>query len=331
MINSFKQSQFTHIDGTVTRYYLMPAPKSKRLIIQHPDLSFDDGNYEWPLLTDPKPDSDIYSYRDSSDQRRKHEARVYYEKYVMNHFSEDTLTQFIRLSEQNWALSKDEILWGDTSYWSINDQSNYYIGRGEFALFDTMRSINEASFALCIDARDFMVILQGESRSGQVKANSTITIYACNLYLPFADILEPFRKALNSLEDNELRQWGWISDYDMRVSHFDLRSVSGSLLPEAIIWGQGFFTGQVALVVIENDFASFPISDVNGLKHILAGINGGYVEGDFKKHPNLCLVDTIMDYDSVIIIDSELIIRPDPEVLAKLQQCLTKFPGHISF
>jgi len=324
VIESTIQSQMTRVDGTVTNYFLMPRPKSRRIIIQHPHFFFDDGRYDvLPPL--PKSDEDVFAYKDANDTGRIYEPRFRFEEYTMNHFDEETLAEFIRLSETNWKFGKNDILWFDTCYWSVDDRSNYYIGKGEFALFDTIRNLNVASFALSVVSHPFIVIFRGKIRKAKVEANSTITIYGCNFLLPFADIFEPFRKSLKSMGNTELKQSAFINDYDKRVAYFDLKSASGCLLPEATICGQDLLAGEVVLVVVQNDFAPFPVSDVNGLRYILASIHGGCNDSDFRKHPNLCLRGAVRDFDNVLIMDSELIMRHDLGFLAKLQG-LNMFP-----
>jgi hypothetical protein len=324
VIESTIQSQMTRVDGTITNYFFMPRPKSRRIIIQHPHFFFDDGRYDvLPPLH--KSDEDIFAYKDANDTGRIYEPRFRFEEYTMKHFDKGTLAEFISLSETNWKFGPNDILWFDTCYWSVDDQSNYYFGKGEFTLFDTIRKVSAASFALSIVSHPFIVIFGGEIQKGRVETNSTITIVACNSLLPFADIFEPFRKSLKLMGNTEVRESAFLNDYDERVWNFDLKSASGSLIPEAVMRGQGLLMGQVVLEVVQNDFAPFPISEVNDLRYILASIRGRYEEGDFRKHSNLYLRGDVRDFDKVLIMDSELIMRPDPEFLARLRG-INKFP-----
>lgn len=283
MIECLHEHYFYYPDGSKKCYFRMKKPSTKKIIIQHPYLLFDPQNNQ-----------------------------IYREEYKLKYQNNDLIINFITLSESNAELREDEYLWYHTGYWSILDKRYLYIGSGEYGILDTIKYVQKGKLAFCLSFRDFIIFIKSTFSQGQIKNESIIDIYCTNSYLPFVEVLNPFRKSLKMmgkfyLNKTEKLDYSSIkvdSQYKSLLSFvdysFSLKNRKNIMIPYAIVP-----VGErgIGPVVVLNDFGPFPIDSINSLGYIFTQMIGGCLKSDFFRPGDFYYIGSIDIYNDIILLN----------------------------
>jgi hypothetical protein len=275
VIEGTYENYFYYPDGSTKSYFRMKTLCTEEIVIQHPLPTFD------PL----------------SDQ-------IYREEYILKYPNNSLVPDFIRLTEDNSNIGEDEILWYNTGYWSILDVDYQYIGCGESALLDTMENIQRGKLVFCLCSRDFIMFIKSVITEGQTSGKSSIDIFCANSWLPFVEVIDPFRKVLRIMGEAHLSGTEKMSYSSIRT-RISLRNNKNIMIPCAIMpVGERIAREKkaIGLAVIPNDFGSFEMDSVNSLEYILTSARGGSLKTDFFRSGTFCYDYFIERYSDVALL-----------------------------
>ena len=171
--------------------FKMIKPKIDKIIIQN----------SWPLIFDPI------------------SGNIYEEKYRIS-ISDDNenLIDVLKNIIANANLFENESFFLSCSgYWSIIDSSSYYVGSGENGLLLSSSKVKTGEFGISYCSRDFILIVSGKIINYQITNVLELHLICTNYYLPFADILFPFRKSLKKYDNFK---WLGALDYPNKIREF---------------------------------------------------------------------------------------------------------------
>ena len=249
MLELIHKPYFCMPDGTTKSFFRMETAPEGELIVQHPYFHFDFEGLE-----------------------------VYREEYEIEYRNDELILDFIRLSEEYSALEDDEVLWYHTGYWSIRDGTDLYIGSGEYAIQDTKSNLASGELAFCLDANDFCVLIKCNVKDSHQHGPVIIDIYGSNLWRPFVEILDPFRKAITILaKQYGVNQLNIEQNAKIEAAPFKFRGKRRIIVPFAIA---PTWEGYIGPTVVENQFLPFPI------QYLFSQVNGGWLKSDFFKPGN---------------------------------------------
>jgi len=287
MIEGTYENYFYYPDGSTKSYFRMKAPRSREIVIQHP----------------------LPAFYPASNQ-------IYREEYTIEYPNDDLVTNFIKSAEDNSNIREDEILWRNTGYWSILDTDYQYIGCGESASLDTMKNIQRGKLVFCLCSRDFIIFIKSTIIGGQINDKSTIDIFCANLYLPFVEILDPFRKMLEMMGEVHLNKEENVSSSSIKTDPIILVNKKNIMVPYAVVPVRKRSAHEekaIGLVVIPNNFGTFPIDSVNSLEYILTSGMGGSLKSDFFRPRTSyyryfieCYNDVVLLHGSYDIFENEI-------------------------
>lgn len=260
----------------------MNKPKTQEIILQHPLWGFDPQNYQ-----------------------------IYREEYKLVYKQKKLINEFIRLSESNIKLSDEEIIWDDTGYWSFIDENSLYIGSGEIELYNSIKNILSGKLVYCLSYRDAIIFLKCKILKGRIDPEVIIDIYSTSAFLPFVEVLDPFRKTIQEIGEYQLNNHGKInfenifinckSNVNFNISYLScqLKNKKNIMIPHAVI-PKGRWIGQV---VVPNDFKPFPLKAIDSLEYIVGQFPGGCMKSDFFRSGIFYYRCSIGVFSDVIVLD----------------------------
>jgi len=264
------QPFFVMPGGSRSPYFKLKTNEKRAVIIQDPYFQFDSESYQ--VLREE------YSFH--SDNRR-------------------FIGDFIDSCERNSGLREDQVLWAFTGYWSVKDGSDLYVGLGVEALNLTLSHIHAGRLVFCLDNNDFCLFIKRNIKN-DIPRLIEIDIYASTLFRPWVEILEPFRKTISEMAENQIKKSVDIKATIVSKS-FHNYGQHGLVFPYAIAPTED---GDIGPSMIQNHFGSF------GIDYLFTQAKGGWLKKDFFK-PSQCFIfsGSQHQFDDVKVIKG-LIVLP---------------------
>jgi hypothetical protein len=177
--------------------------------------------------------------------------------------------------ERNWHLKPDESLWFETGFWSIVIDGISFMGIGLQRLSETLTEVPGSKFALCLANNDSIIVVgSGKSRNRTV----LLSIYASNENLPFAEVVEPFRKSIEGYSSKNLLKNEILREENLRRFWFAGRSIH--LDPIAYIIDREHGDHKI-LPIIKNEFKRTKDSVIGKIENLIGTTHGGFIETDY--------------------------------------------------
>jgi len=267
---SMHQPFFVMPGGSRSPYFKLKTNEKRAVIIQDPYFQIDSESYQ--VLREE------YSFH--SDNRR-------------------FIGDFIDSCERNSGLREDQVLWAFTGYWSVKDGSDLYVGLGVEALNLTLSHIHAGRLVFCLDNNDFCLFIKRNIKN-DIPRLIEIDIYASTLFRPWVEILEPFRKTISEMAENQIKKSVDIKATIVSKS-FHNYGQHGLVFPYAIAPTED---GDIGPSMIQNHFGSF------GIDYLFTQAKGGWLKKDFFK-PSQCFIfsGSQHQFDDVKVIKG-LIVLP---------------------
>lgn len=254
---------FVMPDGSKSPYFKLRTDESRVIIIQDPYFAFDFEGYE-----------------------------VCKEEYKFKSRNQKFISDFIDSCERNSGLEEDETLWNSTGYWSVRSGSDLYIGLGAEALQSTLSLIHSGRLVFCLDNNDFCIFIK-RTIENDVLTLVEIDIYASTLFRPWIEILEPFRKALSEIVEDQITKRVLIEPIILNKS-FDNLGHEGLVFPYAVSPTK---QGWIGPAMIQNHFGPF------GVDYLFTQAYGGWLKKDFFKPSRFFFFSANQhQFDDVIVI-----------------------------
>ncbi len=296
MIKRFHEDFFERESGEKTPFFEFPAPKSKKIIVQHIYIPFDPLGGGLDYL-----------------------PRLIYNKTIQVDYKGDVtfIEVFENHSEQKACLRVDYILWYWTGYWTVLKNGKYFIGSGLVSLKNAIGDFDQGKASYCLTNRDSIIIINFEFNKGLIDKGIVFDFYITNAFLPYVETINPFLIAIA-----EIGKVHYISEKKIKV--FDIyktksedgglnsqlggldRIIRTNLQPRKFILNPTACVrnekGDVALVVIKNEFST-KLSPINSVKYLIGSCGGGFMETDFTGDKEFNI------YCEVIFLNNNIIMN----------------------
>jgi hypothetical protein len=244
---SIHDSFFVMPNGSRSPYFKLQTDQDRVVVIQDPYFGFDFESYQ-----------------------------VVKEEYSFRSTNRKFISDFIKGCEVNARLVKDQVLWAFTGYWSVKNGNDLYIGLGVEALYSTLSEIHSGRLAFCLDNTDFCIFIKKDIEDS---ALLWIDIYASAVFRPWVEILEPFRRTIDQMAENQIQK-KIITEPIIASKSFHNYGQHGLVFPYAISPTEQWWIGPS---IIQNHFGSF------GVDYLFTQAKGGWLKKDFFK-PSQCFM-----------------------------------------
>ena len=199
--------------------------------------------------------------------------------------------------EINWHLKEDETLWFETGFWSIIIGGTLSMGIGLNSLRDTLTIHPESKFAICLSNEDSMVIItSGQNKNGTI----LLSIYASQEVLPFAEVVEPFRKTIRSYRSATLIRDEMLREEDLRRFWFAKRPIK--LDPVAYVIDREHGDYRI-LPILKNMFGRSRDPVIGKIDYLTGITSGGFIESEYNSDILWELYADIWDLGSLSIVE----------------------------
>lgn len=275
---------FTLPNGEI-KYFYKIANSQNPLFIQHPHFRF---GYPWnPHL--PK---------DDIDEEYESFKLIYSEKFeIPNRDKIFDFANFQALIKKNCNLKPEELLWYETEFWSILIGETTYMGMGSDNLSDVLFSFPESNFALCISTSDSVILLN----SGNAKNKSIlVSVYALNEVLPFAEIVHPIKKSIETYDSVDFIGSKMLLERDLRRYWSAKRPVN--LDPIAYVL-ESSDSDYKMLPVVKNEHKRSRDPIVGKTINLMGTTRGGFIESDYATKCKYLLNAEIWNFDFASIVE----------------------------
>jgi hypothetical protein len=298
MIERFHDDFFELESGEKAPFFEFPAPKSKKIIVQHSFIPFDPLGGGLDYL-----------------------PRLIYNKtiQVVDYKGDVTFIDlFEKHAEQKACLKKDYILWWWTGYWTILKNKQYFIGSGLDSLKNAIGGFGNGKASYCLSNRDSIIIINFEFNRGLIENGIIFDFFITNAYLPYVETINPFLIAIA-----EIGKFYCISEKKIKITDifktksatkgFDSpmdaldRTIKTSLQPRKFILNPIAYIrnkeGDVALAVIKNEFST-NLSPINSVKYLIGSCAGGFIETDFTGDKEFNIYSEIIFLNNNIVMNT---------------------------
>lgn len=186
--------------GEKAPFFEFPAPKSKRIIIQHPYMYFDPLGGGLDFL-----------------------PKLIYNKTIQVDYKGDIafIEVFQNLSEQKACLKEDYILWWWTGYWTVLKNKKYFIGSGLDSLKNAIGDFGHGKASYCLTNRDSIILTNFEFNRGLIEKGAVFDFFINNAFLPYVETINPFLGAIA-----EIGKFHYVSEKKIKI--FDLYKTKSS-------------------------------------------------------------------------------------------------------
>lgn len=274
MIKRFHEDFFALESGEKTPFFEFPAPKSKKIIVQHTYIPFDPLGGGLDYL-----------------------PRLIYNKTIQVDYKGDVtfIEVFENHSEQKACLRVDHILWYWTGYWTVLKNGKYFMGSGLVSLKNAIGDFDQGKASYCLSNRDSIIIINFEFNKGLIDKEIVFDFYLTNAFLPYVETINPFLIAIAEIGKVHYISEKKIKVFDMYKTKSEARGLNSplggldriiktNLQPRKFILNPTACVrnekGDVALVVIKNEFST-NLSPINSVKYLIGSCGGGFIETDF--------------------------------------------------
>jgi hypothetical protein len=298
MIKRFHEDFFELESGEKAPFFKFPAPKSKKMIVQHCFIHFDPLGGGLDYL-----------------------PRLIYNKTIQVDYKGNVtfIDIFENLAEQKACKKKDYTLWWWTGYWTVLRNKQYFIGSGLESLKNAIGGFGHGKASYCLSNRDSIIIINFEFNNGIIeKGGIVFDFLVTNAYLPYIETISPFLIAIAEIGESHciLERKMKLSDiyrtklamkrFDSPLEAFD-RSIKTILQPREFILNPIAYVrnekGDVSLTVIKNEFSA-NFDPINSVKYLIGTCAGGFMETDFTGDKEFDIYNEIIFLDNNIIMNT---------------------------
>ncbi len=326
MIERFHEDFFELSSGEKAPYFEFPAPKSKKIIIQHPYIPFDPLGGGLDYL-----------------------PRLIYNKTIQVDYNGDVtfIEKFQDLAEQKACLKEDYILWWWTGYWTVLKNKQYFIGSGLYPLKNAIGDFGHGKASYCLANRDSIILINFEFNKGLIENGIVLDFFITNAFLPYVETINPFLRAIaeiGKIHDIFEKKIKVFEIYKTKSENEGLNSSLGGLdrIIRTKIQPRKFILNptacvrndedDVALVVIKNEFST-KLSPINSVKYLIGSCAGGFIKTDFTGDKEFNIYCEVIFLNNNIVmntyfhaqadfesIDETLEVLSDNDVLKQLKE-----------
>lgn len=297
MIKRFHEDFFELESGEKTPFFKFPAPKSKKIIVQHFFIPFDPLGGGLDYL-----------------------PRLIYNKIIQVEYKGDIMfiDVFEKKAEQKACKKKDFILWWWTGYWTVLKENQYFIGSGLESLKNAIGGFGHGKASYCLSNRDSIIMINFEFNNGLIEKEILFDFLITNAYLPYIETISPFLIAIA-----EIGKFHCILERKIKLSdiyktksameRFDSpldvlnRSIKTIVQPQKFILNPIAYVrnekGNVALTVIKNEFST-NFSPINSIQYLIGSCAGGFIETDFTGDKEFNIYNEIIFLNNNIIMNT---------------------------
>jgi hypothetical protein len=289
MIERFHEDFFELESGEKAPFFEFPAPKSKKIIVQHPYIPFDPLGGGLDYL-----------------------PRLIYNKTIQLDYKGDV--RFIELfenhSEQKVCLREDYILWWWTGYWTVLKNGKYFIGSGLVSLKNAIGDFGHGEASYCLANRDSIILINFGFNKGLIEKGVVFDFFINNAYLPYVETISPFLGAVGEISKFHEIQEKKIKISDIyKAKSINERASHSWTMGWAKISPRTFILNPVAyirekkgdkdanLVAIKNEFST-SWNSINTVECLIVRCAGGFIESEY-----LFSWDEIPGNDNVRLLD----------------------------
>jgi hypothetical protein len=275
MIERIHEDFFELESGEKSPFFEFPAPKSKKIIVQHPYLPFDPLGGGLDYL-----------------------PKLIYNKTIQVDYKGDTtfVEVFENHSEQKACFKEDSILWWWTGYWTVLKNRKYLIGSGLASLRNAIGDVGHGKASYCLTNRDSIILINFEFHKGLIEKEIVFDFFINNAYLPYVETINPFLIAISKIGKFNCISEKKIQIFDIfktksanRGVHSPLdemdRSIYTSIQPRKFVLNPIAYVkvkddDNVILVVIKNEFST-NWKSIDSVKCLVGNSGGGFIKNDF--------------------------------------------------
>lgn len=275
MIKRIHEDFFELESGEKTPFFEFPAPKSTKIIVQHPYMFFDPLGGGLDYL-----------------------PKLIYNKTIQVDYKGDItfIEVFENYSEQKACIKVDRILWYWTGYWTVLKNGKYFIGSGLVSLKNAIGDFDQGKASYCLTNRDSIILLNFEFNNGLIEKGIVFDYFINNAFLPYVEIINPFIIAIakiGKIHNTSEKRIKILDIYKTRSGKGGDQSPLGGieriikanmqprkfvLNPTVCVRDRDDFS--VILVAIINEFST-KWKSINSLKYLIGNCGGGFIETDF--------------------------------------------------
>jgi len=248
---------FTLSNGQ-TKAFLKLGKFEGRFIIQHPFFHFGSSFFQ----------------RDVAEEEDTPE--VFFQQFeITTSKSPFDIDDFLFKVEKNYYLRPDESLWYETGFWTVVLGSDSYMGIGLNKLKDTLKKQKTAKFAVCLSSNISITSINSRVEEEQ---KIVVSVYASNDVIPFVEVVEPFRKAVEDYNDFKPLKSEILPERKLRRFWGANRRIS--INPIAFVIDRRHNENKI-LPVIKNPFTKTKDPLISKIRHITGITSGGFIESDY--------------------------------------------------
>jgi len=271
---------FTLQDGQKTQSFRMGSFQG-RIIIQHPFFHFGSAFFvETEEEYTPVPE--IYFLQ----------TEIVTERKALD------IASFLSSAEKKHNLPSDHFLWYETGFWSLVLNKEMHMGVGLQSLFSILGGLKSSEFAFCLSNNVSVVIINAEA----TYRKTLLSIYASNDILPYAEVVEPYRQAIEELEDVRYTESKIIPEGKLRRFWVSPRPTSIDAV--AFLMQKK----RKMLPIVRNKFMRTRDPIIGKMGFLIGTHLGGFIESDFREGKRFIVTAEIWDLASVSV--AEVVFRP---------------------
>jgi hypothetical protein len=270
---------FTTLKGE-RQSLLKVGKQSGCLVIQHPYFHFSG----IPYWFNPKKDEGF-------------DNKVLVEQYELKLSAVFSLSEFVTNVEKNFGLSSKNYFWYDTGFWVVELKDGLYLGLGVEAFDKYFLKEHSNTFAVCHSNNLCTTIINSNKKEND---KITISVYALNDELPFAEVLDPFRKTIKHYEKANCVNNEMTTDNKL-LEHWEA-SCTIDINPIAFIMDKQF-KSSAGFPIIKNPFRKSNNFGVKSLLNIFGTVNGGWVDGDYNGGNKFIVYASVWNFAEVKVVD----------------------------
>ncbi len=277
---------FTNQKGETFPYWKI-ANVRDRFIIQHPYIQF--GTYVFPW---------VWKEKKRRNLPAEEKTPVYFQKFELSKPEREVfnIPEFLVRVEKNAYLEPNETLWHETGYWSIILQDANYMGMGVDQLMKAANKSRDAKFAVCFSNGMSILLIKSEGLGQGV----TVTVYSSNELIPFAEVVEPYRKTVAEYEGGHVVKSDMLWEEDLL--RFWFASHELCINPIAYIMDKED-PKYKRHPVIRNEFTRTKDALISKIDFMTGTTSGGFIDSDYDAGHLFELHAEIWDLENVSVVE----------------------------
>ena len=251
-----------------------------KFIIQHPYFHF----YPPTLYED--------------EENKEDNVKIYLQQFeILTKNDLFSVTEFASMVEKNCHLENDYVFWYETGFWSIILNGDLYMGMGLLRLDEILSEEGHTKFALCLSNNTSITIINSKIDE---EDKVILSVYASNELIPFAEVLEPFRKTVKKYDYVKVLKSEILPEKVLRRIWSANRLID--LNPIAFVMDKES-QGYKRLPIIKNPFRKVKDPVVRSLYNITGITSGGFIESDYYGGRKFLPYAIIWDLTDVAVVE----------------------------